>query len=150
MPFDEGHPKNPISPYGISKLTAEHYSRIFNHVYGLKITSLRYFTVYGPRIRPDLAISIFTEKALKNEPITVFGDGTKTRDFTHIEDAVNATLLAMKKGDGNITYSNPIKGDAEHTWANVEKAKKELDWSPKTSLKESLQKVIEWKLNQMQ
>ncbi len=171
LPFDEKHPTTPVSPYGASKLAAEHYCRIFREIYGLKTVSLRYFTVYGPRMRPDLAISIFAKKALKNEPIEIYGDGSKTRDFTYITDAVNATLKALKKGVGEynigggerisigelakkiiniigskseITYTENIKGDAEHTWANVRKAEKELGWKPSINLDEGLRSYIEW------
>jgi len=171
LPFDEAHPKAPISPYGVSKLAAEHYCRVFYEVYGLKTTSLRYFTVYGPRMRPDLAISIFTRSALNNETIEIFGSGNKTRDFTHIDDVVEANLLAMRKGDGEtynigsgnrininelaekiigiagskskIIRTEPQKGDAEHTWASIEKAKKELDWEPAINIDEGLNKYIE-------
>jgi UDP-glucose 4-epimerase len=100
LPFDENHPNQPVSPYGVSKLLAEHYCRVFEELYGLKSVCLRYFTVYGPRMRPDLAISIFTKAALKNEPITVFGDGEKTRDFTFIDDIVKANIICMKKDKG--------------------------------------------------
>ncbi|MDI6654570.1 MAG: GDP-mannose 4,6-dehydratase, partial [Candidatus Hydrothermarchaeota archaeon] len=172
LPLDEEHPKNPVSPYGASKLAAEHYCRTFCELYGLRVTSLRYFTVYGPRMRPDLAISIFTKKALSNEPIEIFGNGTKTRDFTYIDDAVSATLTAMEKGNceaynvgggtrisinelarkiieitkskSKIIYSQNIKGDAEHTLANVSKAEKELGWGPKISIDDGLRKFIGW------
>jgi UDP-glucose 4-epimerase len=171
LPFDEGHPKTPISPYGVSKLMAEHYCRVFNELYGLKTITLRYFTVYGPRMRPDLAVNIFTGKALKNETIEVFGDGKKTRDFTYIDDIVDANLLAMDKGEGvyniggghfisinelanaiieitgsssTIKYSSAIKGDADHTLANSEKARKELGWKPKVEVRHGLKKYIEW------
>jgi UDP-glucose 4-epimerase len=171
LPFDEKHPNDPISPYGASKLAAEHYCRVFGEIYGLKTVSLRYFTVYGPRMRPDLAISIFTKKALKNEPIEIFGDGSKTRDFTYIEDAVDATIKALKKGEGEynigggarisiddlakkiiettnsksgIVYSSNIKGDAEHTWANVERAKRDLGWEPRVGIDEGLSRFISW------
>ncbi len=172
LPFDEEHPKNPVSPYGASKLAAEHYCRTFCELYGLRVTSLRYFTVYGPRMRPDLAISIFAKKALSNEPIEIFGDGTKTRDFTYIDDAVSATLTAMEKGNceaynvgggtritinelarkiieitesrSKIIYSQNVKGDAEHTLADVSKAEKELDWKPKISIDDGLRKFIGW------
>ncbi|MFH1773356.1 MAG: SDR family oxidoreductase [Methanobacteriota archaeon] len=172
LPFDEEHPKNPVSPYGASKLAAEHYCRTFCELYGLRVTSLRYFTVYGPRMRPDLAISIFAKKALSNEPIEIFGDGTKTRDFTYIDDAVSATLTAMEKGNceaynvgggtrisinelakkiieitksrSKIIYSQNVKGDAEHTLANVSKAEKELGWKPKISIDDGLRKFIGW------
>lgn len=166
LPLDEAHPTSPISPYGVSKLMAEHYCRVFSEIYGLNIISLRLFTVYGPRMRPDLAISIFTTKALKNEPIEIFGDGSKTRDFTYLDDVVEANLLAMRKdgsevyniGSGSrisinelaekiikllgsksrIIHAHPQSGDAEHTWANIDKARGELDWKPNTALEQGL------------
>ncbi|MCZ7382075.1 MAG: SDR family oxidoreductase [Candidatus Methanoperedens sp.] len=171
LPFDEGHPNVPVSPYGVSKLAAEHYCRVFNEVYGLNTVSLRYFTVFGPRMRPDLAIHIFTRKALKNEPIEIFGDGEKTRDFTYIDNIVEGNLLAMKRGSGaynigggervsinelaekivtiagsksKIIYSDAVKGDAEHTWADVSKAGKEFGYMPRIGLDEGLKRYVQW------
>jgi UDP-glucose 4-epimerase len=172
LPFDEEHPRQPISPYGASKLAAEQYCEVFSELYGLSTVSLRYFTVYGPRMRPDLAISIFTTKALKGEALEIYGDGAKTRDFTYISDAVEATLAALKKGEGTynvgggsrisirrlaeriirltgsgsrIRYLPPIKGDAEHTMAGIAKAKRELRWTPRISLDEGLREFVAWK-----
>lgn len=172
LPFDEDHPKTPISPYGVSKLMAEHYCRVFSQIYGVKITSLRLFTVYGPRMRPDLAISIFMRKALNNQPVEIFGDGSKTRDFTYIDDVVDATLLALSKGDSGIynigsghrisvielvkeiieitgsksevIYTEPRKGDTEHTWAHIGKAKEELGWEPKIDIDSGLKRFLHW------
>ncbi len=169
LPYDEKHPTNPISPYGVSKLAAEHYCRIFKELYGLKVVTLRYFTVYGPRMRPDLAISIFTRKALQDEPIKIFGDGNKTRDFTYIDDAADATLLALEKGKGvynigggnrltildltkkiiditgsksKISYSQAIMGDVDHTLADNTKAQKELGWAPNVEIEEGLRRYV--------
>ncbi|ABN56138.1 MULTISPECIES: SDR family oxidoreductase [Methanoculleus] len=174
LPFDEDHPRRPVSPYGVSKLAAEEYCRVFSELYGLKSVSLRYFTVYGPRMRPDLAISIFTRKALANEPITIFGDGTKTRDFTNIKDIVRANLIAMQKGEGayniggghrvsiqtlaetiiettgsssEIRYADTVKGDAEHTFADTKKAERNLGWRPQVSLEEGLRRYAAWVSN---
>lgn len=174
LPFDEDHPRQPVSPYGVSKLAAEEYCRIFSELYGLKAVSLRYFTVYGPRMRPDLAISIFTRKALANEPITIFGDGTKTRDFTYIEDIVRANLIAMQKGEGpyniggghrvsiqtlaeaiikitgstsEIRYADAVRGDAEHTFADTKRAERDLGWRPEVSLEEGLRRYAAWVSN---
>ncbi len=174
LPFDEQHPTEPFSPYGVSKLAAEHYCRLFYEVYGLPTTSLRYFTVYGPRMRPDLAISIFTKKMLANEPITVFGDGEQTRDFTYIDDVVEANkkLLDNKFTDGkvlNIGSSNRIslndlienlrsitcstssiinagkqKGDAENTLADVDFGKNLIGYSPLFDIKTGLNKFVDW------
>lgn len=172
LPFDEEHPRRPISPYGASKLAAEQYCEVFSEIYGLVTVSLRYFTVYGPRMRPDLAVSIFTDRALNNEPIEIYGDGTRTRGFTYIDDAVRATLAAIKRGKGaynigegsrisvrelaeriieltgsksELRYSPPIKGDAEHTQADIKKARKEFKWRPKVRLEEGLRAFVEWK-----
>ena len=98
LPFTEDHPTYPVSPYGVSKLMAEHYCRVFSDLYGLSSVVLRYFTVYGPRMRPDLAIHIFTTRALKNEPLTIFGTGDRTRDFTYIDDIIDANMIGLTNG----------------------------------------------------
>lgn len=172
LPFDEKHPTQPVSPYGVSKLAAEHYCRVFYEVYGLPTTSLRYFTVYGPRMRPDLAISIFTQKMLIDKPITIFGDGLKTRDFTYIDDIVDANIKLLNniKADGKIfnigggnrisindlvinlkriigsdsevIYSTEQKGDAEHTLADVSCLNELLGHVHHTSIEEGLSKCV--------
>ncbi|WP_410508110.1 SDR family oxidoreductase [Methanosarcina hadiensis] len=174
LPFDEQHPTEPVSPYGVSKLAAEHYCRVFYEVYGLPTTSLRYFTVYGPRMRPDLAISIFTGKMLSNEPITVFGDGEQTRDFTYIEDVVEANkrLLNNKLTDGKvlnigggnrisvndlietlrsitcstseIIYADKQKGDTEDTLANTDLGNKLIGYTPQFDITKGLNKFVDW------
>lgn len=170
MPFDEEHPKNPLSPYGVSKLAAEHYCNVFSDLYGLKTANLRYFTVYGPGMRPDLAISIFTRKALGGEDIEIFGDGNKTRDFTHIYDIVDANMLLLDKGEGNlnigcgnrvsikdlaekiiaitdsdseITFGNNAAGDVEHTLADVSKTRNVLSWVPERNIDDGLREYVE-------
>lgn len=170
LPFDEDHPQQPLSPYGVSKLAAEHYCRVFHEISDLPIVSLRYFTVYGPGMRPDLAISIFARRALRNETIEIFGDGSKTRDFVYVEDVVEATLLAAKRGSSKvynigggksisinelagkiiditnskskIVRTEPLKGDAEHTCANIDRARKDLGWMPRVTLAEGLNRYI--------
>lgn len=174
LPFDEQHPTEPVSPYGVSKLAAEHYCRVFYEVYGLPTTSLRYFTVYGPRMRPDLAISIFTGKMLSNEPITVFGDGEQTRDFTYIEDVVEANkrLLNNKSTDGKvlnigggnrisvndliktlksitcstseIIYADKQKGDTDDTLANTDLGNKLIGYTPQFDITKGLNKFVDW------
>lgn len=177
LPFDEEHPTNPISPYGASKLAAEHYCRVFYEVYGLKTVNLRYFTVYGPRMRPDLAISIFTRNALRNEPIEIFGDGTYTRDFTYIDNIVDLNIKVLENNSVNgetfnvgtgeqitvsglakkiieltgssskVIFSNREEGDMEHTLANVGKAKRLLGYEPKHDLDEGLRLFMGWVKN---
>jgi UDP-glucose 4-epimerase len=174
LPFDEKHPKEPVSPYGVSKLAAEQYCRVFNEVYGLPTTSLRYFTVYGPRMRPDLAISIFTKKMLANDPITIFGDGKQTRDFTYIEDIVEANkrLLNNKAtegkvlnvGSGNrismndlvdnlsmiteteseVKYAESQKGDAKNTLADVSLGSELIGYKPTVNIESGLEKFVNW------
>lgn len=174
LPFDENHPTQPISPYGVSKLAAEHYCRVFYEVYGLPTVSLRYFTVYGPRMRPDLAISIFTENMVTNKTITIFGDGTQTRDFTYIEDVVkvNVRLLETDNADGKVinigsgnrisvndliehlrsimdtkpalTYGEAQKGDAKHTLADISLAKKLIGYKPDVDIQEGLKRFVKW------
>ncbi len=174
LPFNEAHPTTPVSPYGVSKLAAEHYCRVFYEVYGLPTVSLRYFTVYGPRMRPDLAISIFTREMLANEPITVYGDGEQTRDFTYIDDIVrvNRRLLETSAADGyamnvggghritvndlidhlceisrstsEVVYSDKQKGDAEHTLADTSLAGELIGYKPEVSIREGLRRFVEW------
>jgi len=95
LPFDEVHPTVPVSPYGVSKLAAEHYCRVFHEVYGIPTVSLRYFTVYGPRMRPDLAVPRFSKRLMRGLPPVIFGDGEQTRDYTFIDDIVEANVRLL-------------------------------------------------------
>ncbi len=95
LPFDEHHPMRPVSPYGVSKLAAEHYCRVFSEVYGISTISLRYFTVYGPRMRPDLAVPRFSKRLLRGIPPVIFGDGEQTRDYTFVDDIVEANVRLL-------------------------------------------------------
>lgn len=173
LPLEEIHPCCPLSPYGASKLSVEAYVHSFSRVYGLPAMSLRYFTVYGPRMRPDLAIFRFTRQLLDGEPPVVFGDGTQKRDFTYIDDIVEANLRALERrprgevfniGSGHhisvnellerladITgrtarpvYSDKVAGDVSDTWANVDKARRMLNWQPTVSLREGLHRFVAW------
>lgn len=174
LPFNENHPTQPVSPYGVSKLAAEHYCRVFYEIYGLPTVSLRYFTVYGPRMRPDLAISIFTNNMLMHKPITVFGNGEQTRDFTYIDDIVraNRSLMetsaadghAMNIGGGNrisvndlianlreitksaseVRYLGRQSGDAEHTLADISLSKKLINYTPEIPVSQGLHQYADW------
>jgi len=174
LPIDEKHPTDPISPYGASKLAAEKYCKAFYRVYGIDVCSLRFFTVYGPRQRPDMAIHIFTQKILRNEPPTIFGDGNQTRDFTFVDDTVSGIIASAEakdtageafnlgkgerysvndlislliKATGSSVkpiFTKKMKGDVSHTWADVTKAKKVLGYNPQTSIEEGLQKFVKW------
>ncbi|HON34701.1 MAG TPA: SDR family oxidoreductase [Methanothrix sp.] len=171
LPFDESHPRAPVSPYGLSKLMAEEYCRLFHEIYGLEMVSLRYFTVYGPRMRPDLAISIFARRALQNLPIEIFGTGERTRDFTYIDDVVRANVLAMKCNGGvynigsgerisikslaeriirqtnsrsRIVFREDAPGDAQHTWANTDRAGEGLGWRSEVDINTGLRRYLKW------
>ena len=173
LPMVEDSLLKPVSPYGVTKLAGENLCYLYWKNYGVPAISLRYFTVYGPGQRPDMAIHKFVRAILNDEEITVFGDGTQTRDFTFVDDAVEADVLAAKShivgevfniGGGsrisvneliekigyitekktNIEYVVKQKGDVKDTWADVSKAKKELGWKPKVGIEEGLRKFVEW------
>ena len=164
----------PVSPYGITKLAAERLGKLYHQNFGVPCVYLRYFTVYGPRQRPDMAFHKFFKWILEDEPISIYGDGQQTRDFTFISDAVAANLAAgtvpeavgevFNIGGGSRVVlaavinmmeeivGRPIKknfvekarGDARHTSADVSKAQKILGYQPQVSLKEGLQREWEW------
>lgn len=176
LPMREDHPTHPISPYGVSKLAAEHLCYLYWKNYGVRTISLRYFTVYGPRQRPDMAFHRFIKAMLKNEELVIYGDGQQTRDFTFVADAVAANLQALESekwgkvynigGGSRITLSEVIKlleqllgktakvkyaeaqhGDVSHTYADTTLARTELGFAPKAKLTEGLQAEIEWVKN---
>ncbi len=174
LPFDENHPTQPLAPYGVSKLVAEHYCRVYHELFGLPTVSLRYFTVYGPRMRPDLAIPIFTQALTAGERPTIFGNGEQTRDLTYVDDiiAANTKLIESDNADGKILnvgggrritvnqlyghlsriigsdlkpdYSDKIKGDAEHTLSSCDKAKDLMGYKPETNIESGLKRFVEW------
>lgn len=178
-PVDEDHPKNPISPYAVSKLCSEFYANYYFREYNLPVTSLRFCTVYGPRGRPDMAIRKFFNNILQNKPINIFGDGNQIRDFTYISDIVDGLILAAEKNQSsgeifNLGCSNPInvnqliekiykiankpanthflekqKGDVEITYSNIEKAKKLLNFNPKVNIDDGLNKTYEWHIENL-
>jgi UDP-glucose 4-epimerase len=174
LPYREEDGPHPLSPYGVSKLASDHYAKVFNEVYGLSTVSLRYFSVYGPRIRPDLVLPIFANALVHNKKAKIFGDGEQSRDFTYIEDIVDGTLRAMTKhnidgeifniGSGGRTSinklyallcelmdrkSNPIhekekKGEVRHTHADITKARKHLGYKPRYNIQQGLKKFLDW------
>ena len=173
LPMKESSLPCPVSPYGVSKLAAEHLCFLYYKNFGIPAVSLRYFTVYGPRQRPDMAFHRFFKWALKNETIRVYGDGQQTRDFTYIDDIVEANLLALEKGAPGkvynigggsrislerviqiiseitgrqlkVDYQEKEKGDVRHTMADTTRAQRELHYSPKVSIREGLQAEYEW------
>lgn len=173
-PCDEDHPKNPISPYAISKLAAERYTNYYFNQFEIPITNLRFYTVYGPNGRPDMAIAKFFNLIMQDKPITIYGTGEQLRDFTYISDIINGMILAseVKESIGesfNLGYSNPISvnklvdiiydianaqkrvqygerqiGDVDITHSKIEKAKTILQYQPEVHIKDGLKKYYEW------
>lgn len=174
VPFRENdRVDKPISPYGLSKVAGEQLCYVYHRLYGIPITCLRFFTVYGPRQRPDLAIRKFIKAIDKGKRITMFGDGSSERDYTYVEDIVGGVVKALPKTFGfeviNLGNSSPVKlkdlivligdtlgkearvkklpvqpGDVSKTYADVSKAKKLLGWEPKTKIEVGLAKMVEW------
>ena len=174
MPFSEDCPVNsPISPYAASKKGAELLAHAFHYVYGLDVSVVRYFTVYGPAGRPDMSIFRFIKWIDEGTPITLFGDGTQSRDFTFVDDIAGGTIKSLKKvgyeimnlGGGkppvslltviemiekklgkkaNIKSEQFQKTDMQETRADVSKAKKLLDWIPEVGFEEGLDRTVAW------
>ncbi len=173
MPFREDLPVNtPISPYAASKKAAEVTSYTYHHLYGIDVTVLRYFTVYGPAGRPDMSVFRFIYWTLKGEPLEVFGDGTQSRDFTYVDDIAEGTVRSLdltgyeiinlggnrphRIGEiidmvGRFSGKRPQvvnrefhRADLRSTWADIEKAKRLIGWEPKVSLEEGIKRTLEW------
>ncbi len=173
FPMSEDDLPRPVSPYGVSKLAAEHLCLLYWKNFGVETVSLRYFTVYGPRQRPDMAFHRFLKAIMTDGEIELYGDGEQTRDFTFIKDVVDANLLAMKKGKPGAVYNigggsrvsiNHVllrmksllgkkarvkrmerqKGDVMHTFADTTRARNELGFEPKTALDDGLAAQVDW------
>ena len=174
MPTPETLCPQPVSPYGITKLAAERLCWLYHQNFNVPVTALRYFTVYGPRQRPDMAFHKFFQAAIAGKPIGIYGDGKQTRDFTFISDAVAANLAAalVPEAVGEVfnigggsrvvlldvldtmekVIGKPIKrshqglarGDARHTAADVTKARTILGYNPQVSLAEGLAQEWQW------
>ena len=173
MPFHEDAVPRPVSPYGVSKLAGEQLCYLYHVNFGLPTVSLRYFTVYGPRQRPDMGFHRFLRATIRGEPITVYGDGEQTRDFTFVADAVAATIAAATRGVpgrvynigggsrvsinqvfemiGRVTGSQPRlnldpaqKGDMRHTYADTSRARCDLAFAPTVGLEEGLAAEYRW------
>jgi nucleoside-diphosphate-sugar epimerase len=173
LPMKENSLLKPVSPYGASKLAAEHLCYLYWKNYNVPTVSLRYFTVYGPRQRPDMAIHKFIKAVLNEEQITIYGDGAQTRDFTYVDDVVNANLLAADSGvngdvfnigggnritvngliaeiervtgqKANLRHIEQQKGDVRNTLADVERGQQALGWQAETRIAEGLEMYISW------
>ena len=164
----------PISPYAASKIAAEKVCQTYAHLYGIDITALRFFTVYGPKQRPDLAIHKFFKLAMQNKPIPFFGDGSTRRDYTYIADIVQGikgaihyqgkgfevfnlgnhqtvSLKELVNTIGNVLGKELVLdqqskqvGDVDQTYAAIEKAMKKLNYYPKTKLEKGIEKFLKW------
>lgn len=172
LPLEETSTPMPVSPYGVTKLAAEHLVQLYNKDMGLPTVSLRYFTVFGPRQRPDMAFHKFIRQSLRGKPIQVYGDGKQTRDFTFVGDITTANIAAMKApagsilniGGGNrislidsikliekvigspirIDFEDKQRGDMKHTFADISQAQNEINYNPTITLEDGLSQEIEW------
>jgi nucleoside-diphosphate-sugar epimerase len=173
IPMREDAVPQPLSPYGVTKLAAEHLCHLYSANHGVPATSVRYFTVYGPRQRPDMAFNRFLRAALQGDSLSVFGDGSQTRDFTFVADAVAATMAAGDRGVPGRAYNigggsrvslNEVldivgrvtgkvlqinrgpaqKGDMRDTYADTSLARADLGFSPSVSLLDGLAAEARW------
>jgi len=174
MPFVETLPVNtPISPYAASKKAAEVMAYSYHHLYGIDVSVVRYFTVFGPAGRPDMSPFRFIQWISEGTPITLYGDGSQSRDFTYVDDIARGTVAALKPvgyevfnlGGGNnpISISEMIeafenhlgqkavidqhpfhKADMLETWANIDKAKELLGWEPEVDPYEGFRRTVDW------
>jgi len=168
LPIQEDVPLHPVSPYGVTKLAAENLCTLYHRNFGVPTVSLRYFTVYGPRQRPDMAFHRFCKALLRNEPIRVYDDGHQTRDFTYIGDIVEANMHAATSEEAvgqvmniaggsrvalhsvvellqqissmpvKVTFETRQHGDVRHTFADTQRAQELIDYYPRVSLRDGL------------
>lgn len=173
-PTHESDLPKPISPYGVTKLAAEHLVTLYGKAFGLPTVSLRYFTVYGPGQRPDMAFHKFIRAALADDIITVYGNGEQIREFTHVSDIVRANILAWKRevapgtvinlsggssvtvnetlsvvaeacnADLRVEYVNTVDGDVFRTGGSTELAKDLLGWSPMVEIEDGIRTEVDW------
>jgi UDP-glucuronate 4-epimerase len=174
VPFAEDDPVDrPISPYAATKRGGELLAHTYHHLFGVNVACLRFFTVFGPRQRPDLAIHKFARLMADGNPVPVFGDGTNGRDYTYVEDIVEGIVRATARIRGfriwNLGGSAPVllndlvaklaqglgvtprldrlprqPGDVDRTWADIARAGADLDWAPRTGFDAGLARFLEW------
>lgn len=174
IPWKENGRIGPLNPYAMSKFSAETLGELYSHMYGIRFLALRFFTVYGPSQRPDQAIHNFVDLAMQGRPVTVFGDGSSSRDYTYVSDIVAGIRSAMtykgsdfeiiNLGNNNqvslhelidligsvcrlkvqVEYSGKQRGDATHTCSDIQKAQSLLNYRPTIDLKEGLQSFFNW------
>jgi nucleoside-diphosphate-sugar epimerase len=176
VPTDEDHPTRPYSPYGVTKLAGEHLCSAYGRNLGVPTTSIRYFTVYGPRQRPDMAFHRLIEAAISGESFPLFGDGRQVRDFTFVDDIVDATYRAgvtdlpagtmMNAAGGDsmelldvvnlvgelmgspvaLEWSPAQPGDVRRTGGSVDRACELLQWIPKFDIRSGIERQVAWHL----
>jgi len=174
VPFAESDPvDDPISPYAATKRGGELLAHTYHHLHGTVVACLRFFTVYGPRQRPDLAIRKFTELMSRGAEVPVFGDGTTGRDYTYVDDIVEGIVRALDRASGfhiwNLGGSSPVllsdlveriargldvtpairrlplqPGDVMRTWADIGRARRDLDWEPCVTLDDGMGRFLAW------
>lgn len=174
VPFQEDDPVfQPISPYAATKLAAEALCHVYHHLHGLDMVCLRFFTVYGPRQRPDLAIHKFTSAIVRGKPVEVYGDGTARRDYTHVADIVQGVLACLNREFGyeviNLGESRTVElrelvqlieravgkkaqirqlpgqaGDVPITHADISKARRLLGYNPQVSIESGIERFVDW------
>ena len=176
FPTKESTLPRPVSPYGMTKLAAEHLTFVYMRNFNIPATALRYFTVYGPRQRPDMAFHRFMVALADNREIEIFGDGEQTREFTYVSDAVDGTVKAASAevvgqvinlgGGSRVTVNRVIDtleeisgiearrkylpaapGDPRHTGASINQARERLAWEPRVALREGLTRQWQWFLD---
>jgi nucleoside-diphosphate-sugar epimerase len=173
MPYSEDADTNhPLSPYAASKKAAEALCYTYHYLFGIDVTICRYFTVYGPAGRPDMSLFRFVQWVCEGRPVTVFGDGTQSRDFTFVDDIARGTVAALRPlgceivnlgsdepvvlidalrliekllgKEAKIDFQPMHRADVPRTWADISKAREKLDWSPQTLHEEGIRKSVEW------
>ncbi len=174
VPFAEDDPvDHPVSPYAASKRAGELAAHTYHHLYGMDVICLRFFTVYGPRQRPEMAIRKFTRSILEGKPVPRFGDGNTVRDYTYIDDIIDGVLAAARRGQGYRIYNlgesrttslteligllsqalgraavvepRPHQpGDVRRTFADITRAREEIGYAPRVDMAEGIRRFVEW------
>lgn len=173
VPYSENADTNhPLSPYAASKKAAESVCHSYHHLYGIDVTVVRYFTVYGPAGRPDMSLFRFAQWIVEQRPVTIFGDGSQSRDFTYVDDIARGTIAALRPlgyevinlgsdrpmvlmdalklierltgKQAQIEYKPFHKADILATWADISTARKKLEWEPTVSHEQGIENLVQW------
>jgi UDP-glucuronate 4-epimerase len=173
LPYrEDADTTRPLSPYAASKGAAESLCHSYHHLHGLDISVLRYFTVYGPAGRPDMSVFRFTQWIAEQKPVTIYGDGSQSRDFTYVDDVARGTIAALKPcgfkvmnlgsdhplklvavlheierlvgGEARLEFRPAHEADVPATWADISAAREFLGWRPTTGYREGLENAVRW------